>query len=240
MRRLASFARTFPLPCETVLVLAMCTAGWAAMLAAHANGSGGHVSHAVAEGGAVRVGMDGAVATLAAWAAMTLAMVPAAAHGMARRVATRALPHRRFRSALLFLLPHWGAWLVAGIACLPIAMLLRFVFGPRAATAMAVAVFAVWLFSRARLTALRRCHASAALRIAGSRADVDAMLFGLAHGRRCVLACGPLMLVATVAQAGLVGMAAATWAMIAERRRIDPTPNASLAAVALIVTLSLA
>jgi hypothetical protein len=130
------------------------------------------------------------------WTLMLLAMLPPLLREPIALLWQRSLARRRLRSIGWFVAGYGSAWLLAGLALLPIAVACAL-----AGTAMAVPGFVValvlatiWQMSPCRRIALNRCHHQPRLSAFGLRADLDALRYGAAHASACIAACGAWML----------------------------------------------
>lgn len=144
-----------------------------------------------------------------------------------RHIQERSFAKRRTRATLLFGTGYMTVWMAAGMALQAVALAARWAEPAPLTCLTAAAVIALlWQVSPAKQWCLNRCHRQPHLAAFGAAADRDAFGYGLANGAACVGACWALMLLPLLlAQAHLLGMAAVTLFILAERLE-NPAPLA--------------
>jgi predicted metal-binding membrane protein len=208
---------------------AVLAAGAWVALAAPWLGGGAHAAHA-------RLHEAAPVAAAAAgWLLMTTAMMVPTALPMARHLALTGLWRRRQRTIALFLGSYLAVWALFGAVALPVLALA----GAGAWLPGLLLAAAAWELTRAKWRAVRSCRLVAPLPPDGRVADAACCATGLRYGRRCVVACWPLMLVMAAAGHGRLGLMALLAAIVAaEKLAAEPGRLARPAAV--LVALSAA
>lgn len=145
-------------------------------------------------------------------AMMTLLVVP-----RVHDLAVGSLWRRRYRAVAVYLLGYLGAWSVATLGLALIAHVLVIRTGRLTAVATTAALAYAISATRGHARRVSRCHVTRPLAIAGWRADRDCAVEGVRMTGRCLATTWALML-ALIAQHGLVAMAAASAVMVLERR----------------------
>ena len=177
------------------------------------------------------------------WALMIVAMMFPLLVPMVRHVAGHSFAARRERSVGLFVAGYATVWLSAAaassVALVAARATLQTLHLAPWAGLICCAAAALWQLSAAKLRAINRCHGTVALRPWAGDADRDAIGFGMLHGRRCVRACLPVMVLPLVGGYGLAAMAAIAAILLAERARERPQYRLSAIALLLIGLVSL-
>lgn len=142
------------------------------------------------------------------WMLMTIAMMVPAALPVARDHALGAVWARRGRTVRLFLTSFVAVWLAFGAVAAAIVAVAGGILGASdgALLAGALAAAAAWELTACKWRAVRACHLIRPLPPRGARADVECVRSGLVYGRRCVLACWPVMLAMIVAGHESIGL----------------------------------
>jgi hypothetical protein len=164
----------------------------------------------------------GAAAALAGWAAMVGAMMLPLVTPHLHFAARRSLWRRRHRAMAGVLAGYVAVWMAAGtlgtLAARPLGMLIPWVTG-EGGRLLLLALALGWHLAPARRRAVAACHLERPLAPSGWRATRDCVGYGVAVGRRCVVACGGLMVACAALGHGLTPMAMATGVALYERRR---------------------
>ena len=167
--------------------------------------------------------------TLGMAIAMLVAMMAPLLASPLSHVYHSSLEQRRSRSTALFLLGYLSMWAVAGLLLIVVAAFLdsltRLIGVPAvgASTMLAVA----WQATPWKQHSLNGCHRRSPLSAFGRKADLDAVAFGLRHGRWCVGTCWALMIIPF----GLAGfwhwavMLALLTLLLVERSRAPLAPH---------------
>jgi hypothetical protein len=196
-----------------------------------------HLANGVAAGITATLAAMNPLGWAAEWALMIVAMMfplltPAIGH-----VAARSFAARRDRAVALFVAGYGLTWLGAAVTA---SILLVVARGTLAGLGLAASagligsvLAALWQLTAAKRRAVIRCHGTIALRSFGWPADRDAAWFGLLHGKRCVHACAPTMILPLVGGDGIAVMAVVFAILLAERAR--QTPQYRLSAIALVL-----
>jgi len=153
---------------------------------------------------------------LAHWPVMIAAMMLPLALPMARHVASRSLWLTRHKAMAWFTLGYLAPWLIVGLAGAVVTWLLG---ESRLATIVVFIVAAIWHWTPARRSALRRCHRILPIAPGGAEGRRSCLAFGVFHGRACATTCAPLMIglvlaghhPATMAIVALVSAAERFW-----------------------------
>jgi predicted metal-binding membrane protein len=162
---------------------------------------------------------------------------------MVRHVAARSFAMRRERTIGLFITGYSVVWLAAGAVSGVMLVVARAGFetiylAPWAGL-IGCALAALWQLSSAKIRAVNRCHGTMPLRPWPPDAGRDAIGFGLLHGRRCVRACLPVMVLPMVGGYSLAAMAAISAILLAERARAKPQYGLSATILLLLGLLTL-
>lgn len=195
--------------------------------ATHHHVTPSHAAHAVPAAGAF--------GGLAVWVLMCVAMMLPAALPALAHVGENSLRRRRRRAMAGFAAVYLAVWTGYGALLLAIAPLWSRLPGD-AVLAGALALASGWQLTVRKRRALRDCHRSSPLPLAGLRALAGTGRFGLRHAGACLRSCWALMLVMAVAGGGaamLGWMAALTGIVTAERLARTPGRCANVAAAAL-------
>jgi predicted metal-binding membrane protein len=174
-------------------------------------------------------------AELFGWLVMCGAMMLPLTVMPVRHVAFRSLWRRRHRAIFGFLLGFAFVWIAVGLISVT---LLGFYGRPAfvgVAGGLTIALAAAWQLMPVKRRALVACHRTAPLAVDGLRADVDCILYGLMHGRFCLLSCWALMLATTVLHTSLLAMVAASIVALAERYRPKLLAATNLVALGLSI-----
>jgi predicted metal-binding membrane protein len=99
---------------------------------------------------------------------------------------------------------------------------------------------AAWQLSPAKTRALNRCHGTVPLRAFGRAADRDVAAFGLLHGRRCIAACAPLMVLPMLGGMSLAATAVIFILLLGERSQHFPQLDRSALILVLLGLAGLA
>ncbi len=177
------------------------------------------------------------------WALMIVAMMFPLLVPMVRHVAGHSFAAQRQRSVGLFVAGYAMVWLTAAalssVALVAARATLQTLHLAPWAGLICCGLAALWQLSAAKIRAVNRCHGTVALRPWAGDADRDAFGFGILHGRRCVRACLPVMVLPLVGGYGLAAMAAIAAILLAERARERPQYRLSAIALLLLGLVSL-
>jgi len=157
------------------------------------------------------------------WVLMAAAMMlPIAARG-AGRVARASLWPRRHVAMVEYLVGYLAVWALIGLGAIWLVTGLYPAGAPVITAAVALVAAAAWHVTPWRRRMLRRCGSAGFVNVYGWRADWDCAAAGAAFGRRCVITCGPAMVVMAVSHSVLLmaGLAVVLWS---ERIR-GPNPS---------------
>jgi predicted metal-binding membrane protein len=169
-------------------------------------------------------------ASLAAgWLLMMVAMMSPVLIEPVRQIRRRSFTHRRARAIALFAIGYAAIWMVVGGLLMTIALAMAsFTPQPYVAAAVVACLAAVWQCSPVKQRCLNRCHAPAVLAAFGAAADIDALRYGMTHGRWCAGSCWVLMLLPLLLPMppfwGHVAAMAMASALIASERLEQPAP----------------
>lgn len=165
-------------------------------------------------------------ALLAAWAVMTLAMMPLLAVPPIRHVAARSFATRRDRAIAGFLAGMLGVWLLAGgVALMTLGVMLGARLSDPKAAAAAFLIASAWQLTPMKRAALARCHRTLPLAATGWRADRDCLRYGFTHGLDCVASCWAIMLAMAIGPHGpVVGLGIQLTALL-EQWSTGPGPG---------------
>ncbi len=155
------------------------------------------------------------------WVVMTVAMMMPVAAVAADRIAAASLWRRRHVAVVEYLASYLGVWSVFGLAAIWLVDMVWPAGAPAVSPAIALLAAALWRVTPLRKRAMRRCGRPTYVSVRGWRADWDCVMGGIAHGRRCVLTCAPVMAVMALAHSVLL-MVALTVMLLTERA---PGPN---------------
>ncbi len=212
------------------VAVAVATVGWLG-LAALATG----------EPSALWVGTHRAGAGLLAHAAlMAAAMMAPLVTDQVHHLAVSSLWSRRYRAVVGYLTGYLAVWSVVGAVIMTGLHAVRPWVGALPLVAVTGAVAVVVAGTEGHLRRLRRCGAGRPLALAGWRADRDCVVAGVQMAGRCVATTWAVML-AVMAQGGLLVLAAATVLLVLERRGVVPERRLvpwTLAVAAAAVVLS--
>jgi predicted metal-binding membrane protein len=129
------------------------------------------------------------------WLLMVAAMMVPLIIIPMRIAALRSLWCRRHRAIGGFLVGYFGAWMLAGLVCVPILISLRTSrFEGTYLWAFGFLIAALWQITSWKRLAKLGCHRTIPLAPNTWKADFDCFRFGLIHGRSCVTSCWALML----------------------------------------------
>lgn len=148
------------------------------------------------------------------WLTMIGAMMLPLALPMARHVAFRSLWPERHRAMGWFTLGYLAPWMIVGLTC---GALVWLIDGSRLAPIIAFILAAIWHWTPARRSALRRCHRTLPVAPGGFEGRRSCVAFGLFHGRACVTTCGPLMIAVVLAGHQPAAMVVVALVTLAER-----------------------
>jgi predicted metal-binding membrane protein len=169
----------------------------------------------------------------AMWIAMVAAtMLPLIAWNL-RVVGLRSPLPRRTRATLEVVAGWSVVWLAAGLVVTVVLVAAAETVPPAATIVVACAAAVAWQFTRARKTALARCHQTFAPPL-GPGATSACLRFGRSLGRNCALSCAGSMLMMAVAGHGLLAVVALAWLSWRDVRRPHDRP-ATASSVAVLV-----
>jgi hypothetical protein len=174
--------------------------------------------------------------------AMTAAMMTPLVLRHVHDLAVASLGRRRYRAVVEYLGGYLLTWTALGAVTMVGLHLMSARTGPGWLVVVTCMVAIVVVGNDAHLRRLRRCHAGRPLALTGWRADRDCLVDGVRMAGRCVATTWAVML-AVMAQGGLLVLAAGTVYVVAERRGLlrDRTLvrwTATLGAVAVLLTMS--
>lgn len=159
-----------------------------------------------------------AMALLAGWLAMLLAMMPPLLAQPVLHVWWSSLGPRRPWALFLFGSAYTAVWMGAGAVLIPAAMALRLTIPWAAAAVVALGLALTWSSSPAAQGARNRCHRMRRIAAFGRNADRECVQQGLLTGAACVAACWPWMLLPMMVDSiHAVAMAAVTVMLFVER-----------------------
>ena len=214
------------------VALAVAAGGWLGLL-----GTGAGATSALLRGTHQSgIGLLGHAAIMAA--AMMAPLVVLQAH----HLAVSSLWSRRYRAVVGYLGGYLGVWtLVGGLMMTGLHVVRPWVGALPLVTVTGTAAVVVAATEDHRRR-LRRCDATRPLALVGWRADRDCVDAGVRMAGRCVTTTWALML-AVMAQGGLLALAAGMAFMVAERRGLVPDRRLVrwtmlVAAFAVLVTLA--
>lgn len=193
-------------------------------------GAGGAVGHHTAT--AASSGLPSLLAEAPMWGLMAFAMMVPTAMPAVRHVGVNSIYWRRHRATAEFLAVYLGVWLAFGALAFGVLTFWDPTSSPYPLVA-ALALAALWQLTPAKRWALLACHRSRPLPPRGWRADAGVGRFGLYNGGACLVSCWAMMLVATVAGAGILWMGAMTVLMSAEK--LAERPRRAARRVALLL-----
>jgi hypothetical protein len=154
-------------------------------------------------------------------ALMAAAMMAPLVITQAHHVAVSSLWPRRYRAVVGYLAGYLGVWTLVGALMMTGIHVLRPWVGVLPLVALTGASAVVVAATENHRRRLRRCGATRPLALAGWRADRDCVDAGVRMGGRCVATTWALM-IAVMAQGGLLALAAGMVFMVAERRGLVP------------------
>ena len=155
------------------------------------------------------------------WVVMTAAMMLPVVAVAGDRIAAASLWRRRHVAVVEYLAAYLGVWSVFGLLAIWVVAVVWPAGVPVLAPAVALLAAAVWQVTPLRKRAMRRCGRPPYVSVRGWRADRDCVMGGIAHGRRCVFTCAPVMAVMALAHSVFL-MVALTVVLLTERA---PGPN---------------
>lgn len=172
---------------------------------------------------AVVAGGSSLVGSVGHWLLMTVAMMLPLNSGVVRTTAARSLWRRRHRAIAAFLCGYVLPWALAGVLASVVLERLAASAAPHAssgplAVAAMVALAAAWQITPVKGRALLDCHRTMPLAPHGWRATRDGVRYGTWIGTRCVISCGPLMLVCVAAGHSVPANLAIAGLSLVERR----------------------
>lgn len=154
------------------------------------------------------------------WVAMTLAMMPPLVVLSVRHVGFRSIRGRRHIAIAEFLAGYLGVWLATGTVLLVVfvaADAALVTTDRRLVTILAYGATMLWQFTPMKRRALWRCHRAVPLAMAGWRADLSCLRFGIGAGRDCLSSCWLLMTLPLVSPHSAASMICVQMAMLHER-----------------------
>jgi len=152
------------------------------------------------------------------WALMAVAMMAPLIGAPLRQLRERSLARLRSAAMLCFALGYGGVWMAAGGIVLGTALGFALLLPPGWSAAGAGLLVLLWQVSPTKQHCLNRCHARPRIAAFGAPAAASALRYGLTHGRWCVAASAPLMVLPFLLPAGhLAAMAAVAVFLYAER-----------------------
>jgi predicted metal-binding membrane protein len=161
------------------------------------------------------------------WGVMGFAMTAPLLLAPVQYVRERSFIRRRVAETFLFALAYQAIWFLAGVALLPLALILRSLLSGsivRVVT-IAIAIAIGWQFSPAKQRCLNCCHRRPPLAASGWAANRDALAFGLTIGAACLGACWAMTLAALCMPHGHVtAMFVVTLFAACERLEIPGAP----------------
>jgi predicted metal-binding membrane protein len=153
-----------------------------------------------------------------------------------REVAGRSFWHRRHRAVGVFLAGYMSVWILFGaVATLFVSWLpldLRADLVP-----MVLLAAAAWQLSPVKWRAVMACHRRITLAPSGWPAARDCLRQGLAIGRPCIAACGPMMITCVLVHDVrlMAAVAAVGWF---ERAAFRPRPYPAVAVLAVLAAIT--
>ncbi|AAV94693.1 DUF2182 domain-containing protein [Ruegeria pomeroyi] len=149
------------------------------------------------------------------WVLMVLAMMPPLVSAPLAHLWQTTPRSGRAVAVALYGLAYLGVWILAGLALVPLALLLA---SGSAALPLLLGAALIWSASPPAQAARNRCHRMRWLPAGRARAARAALGHGLAHGGACLAACWPWMLVPLTVQTGHgVAMVLVAAYLLAER-----------------------
>lgn len=140
-----------------------------------------------------------ALALLAFWPLMLVAMMTPLLLPALRHVYTRSLPTRRWRAMTLLAAVYLGIWWAAGVLLQAVAAAMQAVLPGGTAIAFGLVIAVVWQLSPVKQRCLNRLCAHPPLAAFGRAADLAVLRFGCVHTLWCVGSCWVLMLLPLLA-----------------------------------------
>jgi len=177
------------------------------------------------------------------WLAMTLAMMPPLVVLSVQHVAFRSLRERRQIAIAEFLAGYLGLWLATGAFLLVVFFAADAAVGAvdrRLIAALAYGAALLWQFTPIKRRALWRCHRTVPLAMAGWRADLSCLRFGVGAGLDCVSSCWLLMTLPLLAPHSLAIMACVQLTMLHERYQRARYPRRGSSVLLLAAAFALA
>jgi predicted metal-binding membrane protein len=175
------------------------------------------------------------------WGTMVMAMMVPLMLGQLRVVALSSVWRRRHLAIGCYLGGYLATWLVVWLA-LKLGSAL-WMPPPAPAARIAAGIFALagaWHFFAAKRRAAARCHCRTPLPMAGWRADLACLRYGMRNGVACLVNCWPLMLAMIALPCSPALMGVVTGFIVADRlprprQRLLPPLLCALVAVGCVL-----
>ncbi|MGH3870502.1 MAG: DUF2182 domain-containing protein [Pseudonocardiaceae bacterium] len=154
------------------------------------------------------------------WALMSVAMMGPVALPAVRHVGLNSIRRRRQWAMAVYVASYLAVWVMFGVLALALVGILRSAgVSDHQLVVGALVVATGWQLTKWKRRAVLACRRTVPLPPTGWRADYGCVRFGFRQAGRCVVSCGPLMLLmAVIGHSNLIVMAALTAAIVAEQR----------------------
>ena len=195
-------------------VLAVSAVAWATMLPMQGLSMGSDHAEAGMSMAPALASPGSALTLLAAWAAMTTAMMGPLVIPALRHVQVRSLPSRRRRSTVLLVVAWAATWAIGGLVLLGIAASVRRAMPDGSApVVLALGAALLWQVSPLKQRCLNRHHRHPPVAAFGRTADCQVLLLGGSQAVWCFGSCWALMLLTLLVPTGQlpVMVAVALW-----------------------------
>ncbi|MEP3028789.1 MAG: DUF2182 domain-containing protein [Pseudoruegeria sp.] len=134
------------------------------------------------------------------WVFMLLMMMAPLVSQQVWHVWRANFPKKRAASLGLFGLAYLQMWLLAGLAIIPMGILVSPLFQPGVGTLVTLSIALVWSACPLAQAARNRCHFERRISVSGRRWGTDNFAQGIETGTYCVMACWPWMIVPLTVQ----------------------------------------
>ncbi len=197
---------------------------WVALAVIHASSShqGAHAAHGSHSDPSILAAIGVAIG---GWALMSVAMMVPVTLPAVRHVGLNSIRRRRRWAMAVYAASYLAVWVMFGVLALGLVWALRSTgawstgLDDHQLVVGALMIATGWQLTTWKRRAVVACQRTVPLPPTGWRADYGCAHFGVQQAGRCVISCGPLMLLmAVVGHSSLVVMAALTAGIVAERR----------------------